>query len=520
MMRLKAVAGGIGILGNVVAVRPDAARHKQVAAALLQDPSCPNDFPNPSATHDNKICYNDADAAAAGSGSCDQWCTLDASVGSGCGDNSAKLCSSVTTVSTVSCPDNFPNPSATHDNKICYNNADAATAGTGACEEWCTLDAAVGSGCGDNSAKMCSTATGSSGNSSSSTGVSQDADVDFEVKLDLERERSNQQYVLIQNKTKEFDEWIGNSRDEGYLYNKITALRTDMNTKLNAMFQAAAGQVLDQSADGVTQGVEVNLDTVKGMPLVTKMNAFLNTSEAAVALVEKRAEEAIAYRQEIQFGIKAMTNSLRMFNCKPPTEDDSIFSRAPPFYLDQLQNAFTTFSDAWFQCGETDWCNTIVKVKFDNSTYPWDTPAASLAPTISSRQGYYMANRAASLLRLEDDFAISAIYGIDTACDASSCIVDCMDMDSILAPICGSLKVSATDYYCDFMCPSACIALDTGATCGHCASATRECSTCNTSSAAPGGGFAVGCSGKCDEDYIDCRDCKPAVAAVSANATR
>eukprot|EP00929_Paragymnodinium_shiwhaense_P052756 TRINITY_DN26422_c0_g1_i1.p1 TRINITY_DN26422_c0_g1~~TRINITY_DN26422_c0_g1_i1.p1 ORF type:complete len:455 (-),score=98.02 TRINITY_DN26422_c0_g1_i1:90-1454(-) len=454
MMRLKAVAGGIGILGNVVAVRPDAARHKQVAAALLQDPSCPDDFPNPSATHDNKICYN---------------------------------------------------------------NADAATAGTGACEEWCTLDAAVGSGCGDNSAKMCSTATG---NSSSSTGVSQDADVDFEVKLDLERERSNQQYVLIQNKTKEFDEWIGNSRDEGYLYNKITALRTDMNTKLNAMFQAAAGQVLDQSADGVTQGVEVNLDTVKGMPLVTKMNAFLNTSEAAVALVEKRAEEAIAYRQEIQFGIKAMTNSLRMFNCKPPTEDDSIFSRAPPFYLDQLQNAFTTFSDAWFQCGETDWCNTIVKVKFDNSTYPWDTPAASLAPTISSRQGYYMANRAASLLRLEDDFAISAIYGIDTACDASSCIVDCMDMDSILAPICGSLKVSATDYYCDFMCPSACIALDTGATCGHCASATRECSTCNTSSAAPGGGFAVGCSGKCDEDYIDCRDCKPAVAAVSANATR
>ena len=39
--------------------------------------------------------------------------------------------------------------------QICYTHASYATAGSGPCGSWCTLDAAVGSGCGDNSGRMC-----------------------------------------------------------------------------------------------------------------------------------------------------------------------------------------------------------------------------------------------------------------------------------------------------------------------------------------------------------------------------
>ena len=49
------------------------------------------------------------------------------------------------------CPANFPYQSATLP-ELCYNMASYATAGSGPCGSWCTFDAAVGSGCGDNSA--------------------------------------------------------------------------------------------------------------------------------------------------------------------------------------------------------------------------------------------------------------------------------------------------------------------------------------------------------------------------------
>ena len=55
------------------------------------------------------------------------------------------------------CPADFPYQSTTLLD-ICYTDVSYANAGTGPCGSWCTFDAAVGSGCGDNSAYMCSDA--------------------------------------------------------------------------------------------------------------------------------------------------------------------------------------------------------------------------------------------------------------------------------------------------------------------------------------------------------------------------
>ena len=52
---------------------------------------CPAPFPYQSATL-SELCYTHASYAAAGSGPCGSWCTSDAAVGSGCGDNSERLC--------------------------------------------------------------------------------------------------------------------------------------------------------------------------------------------------------------------------------------------------------------------------------------------------------------------------------------------------------------------------------------------------------------------------------------------
>jgi len=56
-------------------------------------------------------------------------------------------------VGACGCPASFPYPHVSIPG-ICYNDA-SYTAG-GPCGSWCTLDAAVGSGCGDNSGNMCS----------------------------------------------------------------------------------------------------------------------------------------------------------------------------------------------------------------------------------------------------------------------------------------------------------------------------------------------------------------------------
>ena len=53
------------------------------------------------------------------------------------------------------CPPDFPHPSPPHANIICYNAESYATAGGGPCGSWCTLDVAVGSGCGSNQNRMC-----------------------------------------------------------------------------------------------------------------------------------------------------------------------------------------------------------------------------------------------------------------------------------------------------------------------------------------------------------------------------
>ena len=51
------------------------------------------------------------------------------------------------------CPADFPYPHVSLP-EVCYNH-ESYTSG-GPCGSWCTLDAAVGSGCGDNSGNMCS----------------------------------------------------------------------------------------------------------------------------------------------------------------------------------------------------------------------------------------------------------------------------------------------------------------------------------------------------------------------------
>jgi len=62
---------------------------------------CPGDFPHPSEKHQNKICYTTEAAAEAGAGGCHEWCTLDAAVGTGCGDAAAKLCGSHAQMSVI-----------------------------------------------------------------------------------------------------------------------------------------------------------------------------------------------------------------------------------------------------------------------------------------------------------------------------------------------------------------------------------------------------------------------------------
>jgi hypothetical protein len=62
------------------------------ASGGLKKAGCPADFPNPSQAHDFKICYKESTQASAGTGPCESWCTLDSSKGSGCGDPKEKMC--------------------------------------------------------------------------------------------------------------------------------------------------------------------------------------------------------------------------------------------------------------------------------------------------------------------------------------------------------------------------------------------------------------------------------------------
>lgn len=110
---------------------------------------CPRSFPYASSADAGRICYTDQRHADKGHGPCESWCTLDASVGSGCGNNSLKLCPQAT------CPRSFPYPSSSDGGKICYKDQRHADEGHGPCESWCTLDLAVGDGCGNNEHKLC-----------------------------------------------------------------------------------------------------------------------------------------------------------------------------------------------------------------------------------------------------------------------------------------------------------------------------------------------------------------------------
>ena len=56
---------------------------------------------------------------------------------------------------STKCPAAFPFASPRHNNVICYSDVSKANAGTGPCNSWCTLDVAMGSGCGSNSDRLC-----------------------------------------------------------------------------------------------------------------------------------------------------------------------------------------------------------------------------------------------------------------------------------------------------------------------------------------------------------------------------
>ena len=70
--------------------------------------------------------------------------------------------SEATCPSVVGCPADYPY--ATHGpppfaGNLCYTTAADAASGTGACGSWCTHDVNVGSGCGDNSHRICGATT-------------------------------------------------------------------------------------------------------------------------------------------------------------------------------------------------------------------------------------------------------------------------------------------------------------------------------------------------------------------------
>ena len=135
---------------------------------------CPAGFPYQSTTLP-ELCYNMASYANAGIGPCGSWCTFDAAVGSGCGDNSGRICSEA-------CPADFPYQSATLP-ELCYTDVSYANAGIGPCGSWCTFDAAVGSGCGDNSGRICSDACdlGDSSASGCADGAETETRTSFQV---------------------------------------------------------------------------------------------------------------------------------------------------------------------------------------------------------------------------------------------------------------------------------------------------------------------------------------------------
>ena len=54
-----------------------------------------------------QICYTHASYATAGSGPCDNWCTFDVQVGSGCGDNSDRICPGSCNLGSVPTPRNY-----------------------------------------------------------------------------------------------------------------------------------------------------------------------------------------------------------------------------------------------------------------------------------------------------------------------------------------------------------------------------------------------------------------------------
>jgi len=117
--------------------------------APLVSPTCVGSFSHQSSKH-KKICFTEKKYAEKGFGPCKSWCTLDPDVGSGCGDNAKKLC----------CPGSFPYAQAhasfeSAHNKLCFTTSTYAKQGFGPCQSWCTRDADVGSGCGDNKKKLC-----------------------------------------------------------------------------------------------------------------------------------------------------------------------------------------------------------------------------------------------------------------------------------------------------------------------------------------------------------------------------
>ena len=129
---------------------------------------CPTEFPFPINTDGkgpcgkecaHKVCYKTLAEATAGEGACGSWCTNDVKVGSGCGDNRQRICPPPPST----CPADFPFP--THGpppfaGVVCYKTKAEGDAAEGPCGSWCTQNVNVGSGCGDNHARLCDAAPG------------------------------------------------------------------------------------------------------------------------------------------------------------------------------------------------------------------------------------------------------------------------------------------------------------------------------------------------------------------------
>eukprot|EP00929_Paragymnodinium_shiwhaense_P121822 TRINITY_DN94208_c0_g1_i1.p1 TRINITY_DN94208_c0_g1~~TRINITY_DN94208_c0_g1_i1.p1 ORF type:complete len:768 (-),score=112.96 TRINITY_DN94208_c0_g1_i1:4-2307(-) len=307
-------------------------------------------------------------------------------------------------------------------------------------------------------------------------------------------------------------EWNNTLNDEAA---RATDAEGSISTSLESIYKgltpfAEAGALETEGQKCITDAgnkiaAEVKLMEVKTDNVTNMTNEYVAVFESIVQSQTERANAADEDRATIWEELDAIQGSLRMFACAVPDEASLAWDLAPasvdPFtaapFGDNVTR-FSSFTDAWYSCGETANCSEVVRIKATAApaccagrTEPSDFKETQ--DLIIGQAGYYLAKRGDRRHAMDDLYSIISIQGASgNACDTAAAGL-------VKEHLCDLLTMSSVSYTCSTMCPAAC-STASGGVCTQCFG-SGACSTCDPASGTDG------CSGYCPETSLDCRGC-------------